>query len=142
MLRMGGWFWFQAEGGSLYDLNDKSGKWMYFFTDQELAIELCAKAIEEHACYKCKCTDLETIMRLSGVICFYLNGDDIEGHKRIITFMIENNLIRKTKKGKLFDISFKFNEQTSAGEYGADFEGQLKLSQFVDLNSGEWIYEE
>lgn len=53
--------------------------------------------------------------------------------------MLENNLIRRTKTGRLYNISFKFDDQTLAGEYGSDFEGKIKLEQFVDLNTGEFI---
>lgn len=35
------------------------------------------------------------------------NDDDIDGHRRDIEFFLKNNLIRKTKKGKLYNISFK-----------------------------------
>ena len=75
----------------------------------------------------------------TGVICFYLNGDDIENHHRVIRFMIDNKLIRKTKTGRLYNISFKFDDQTRSGEYGADFKGEIKLAQFIDLNTGEWL---
>ena len=54
-------------------------------------------------------------------------------------FMMDNELILKTKTGRLYNISFKFDDQTRAGEYGADFKGVIKLAQFIDLNTGEWI---
>ena len=68
-----------------------------------------------------------------------INGDDIENHRRVIRFMMDNELILKTKTGRLYNISFKFDDQTRAGEYGADFKGAIKLAQFIDLNTGEWI---
>ena len=119
----------------------KCGKWMYFFNDQEFAMSMCEKAISENVCYECKCTDMEQMGTASGVICFYLNGDDIKNHYRIIQFMIDNELIRKTKTGRLYNISFKFDDQTRGGKYGADFEGKIKLEQFIDLNTGAWIYQ-
>lgn len=57
----------------------------------------------------------------------------------MIQFMMGNKLIKKTKTGKFYNISFKFDDQTRAGEYGADFEGKIKLEQFIDLYTGEWI---
>ena len=114
---------------------------MYFFSDQEFAKNICTKAIEEGVCYECKCSDLEMIGQPTGVICFYLNGDDIENHHRVIEFMLRNSLIQKTKTGRLYNISFKFDSQTRAHEYGADFEGKIKLDQFVDLKTGKWVYE-
>ena len=53
--------------------------------------------------------------------------------------MIDNQLIRKTKKGRYYNMSFKFDDQTRAGEYGDNFEGKIKLEDFIDLDTGEWI---
>lgn len=140
MENFGGWFWFTSGKEAILEKH-KCGKWMYFFSDQEYAIELCEKAIDEGVCYECKCADLFAQGCEKGVLCFYLNGDDIENHKRVITFMIKNNLISKTKSGRYYDNSFKFDDQTRAGEYGADFEGKIKLHEFIDLYTGEWIHE-
>lgn len=138
MIRMGGWFWYLSGQEKILEEN-KCGKWMHFFENQELAQKICQKAIDEKICYECKCTDMERRMVPNGVICFYLNGDDIENHKRIIQFMKDNNLIPKTKTGKFYNNSFKFDSQTCAGEYGADFEGKIKLDQFINLQTGEFI---
>ena len=139
MKRFGGWYWYFTDKAKLLD-EHKCGKWMYFFSDQKFAMEMCEKAIAENACYECKCTDMKKMGVPTGVICFYLNGDDIENHHRIIQFMLDNRLIQKTKAGRLYNISFKYDDQTRDGEYGADFQGAIKLSQFIDLNTGEWIY--
>ncbi len=138
MLKMNGWCWyFSGEEDKLN--SEKCGKWMFFFQEQRMAMDICEKAMKEHVCYECKCTDMDVQQVNTGVLCFYLNGDDVENHKRVIRFMIDNNLIRKTKTGKYYNISFKFDKQTCAGEYGADFEGKIKLENFIDLNTGEWV---
>lgn len=134
----GGWYWFR-NNDDLNNIDDeKAGKWMYFFKDQNHAIEICNKAINENICSECKCSDLKKRNSKTGTLCFYLNADDIEAHKRVIKFMIENNLIQKTKKGNYFNISFKLNEQTENGEYGKNFEGKIKLNDFIDLKTGNW----
>ena len=138
MERILGWCWYFTDKAKLLE-SHKCGKWMYFFDDQAFAMDICEKAIAENVCYECKCTDMERTGNDSGVICFYLNGDDIEAHHRVIQFMMGNKLIKKTKTGKFYNISFKFDDQTRAGEYGADFEGKIKLEQFIDLYTGEWI---
>lgn len=138
MKRSGGWYWYTTDKANLIEKN-KCGKWMYFFEDQKFAMEICEKAIKGNVCYECKCTDMELRGIETGVICFYLNGDDIENHHRVIQFMIDNELIQKTKTGKFYNISFKFDDQTRAGEYGSDFKGVIRLAQFIDLNTGEWI---
>lgn len=122
MERLGGWFWYISKDEKILE-REKCGKWMYFFTNQELAQQVCQKAIDEEVCYECKCTDIAITETPQGVVCFYVNGDDLENHKRVIQFMMDNNLIRKTKTGKLYNISFKYDTQTRAGEYGTDFMG-------------------
>ena len=62
----------------------------------------------------------------------------MKSHKRTIAFMLENNLIKKTKSGKLYNLSFKLDNQTRAGQYGSDFKSEIKLSNFIDLYTGEW----
>lgn len=136
-----GWYWFLSGEENLLD-HKKCGKWMHFFNNQTFAQEICQKAIDEKICYECKCTDMEETGTGKGVICFYLNGDDIENHKRVIQFMIDNNLIEKTKTGKFHNISFKFDSQTRSGEYGDKFEGKIKLEQFIDLQTGKWLSKE
>ena len=49
-------------------------------------------------------------------------------------------LIRKTKTGKLYNISFKFDPESYAGKYkGSGFSGKIKLADFVNLETGEFI---
>lgn len=112
----------------------KTGKWMYFFNDREFIEGICCKAINENVVEECKHSNAD-----NGVACFYLNADDTEGHKRTIAFLIKNGLIRDTKAGKLHNISFKRDTQTLAGEYGNDYQPDIKLDQFVNLETGEWL---
>lgn len=54
--------------------------------------------------------------------------------------MLDNGLVRKTKSGKLYNISFKYDAETYAGKYkGSGFAGKIKLADFVDLETGEFI---
>ena len=138
-LETSGWFHYGSDETYKFDY-EKCGKWMPRFLDQEYAKSICKKAIDEGICYECKCSVLRPQDR-DGVICIYLNCDDIEGHKRVINFMIENNLIRKTSAGKMYNMSFKLNSQTRAHEYGEDFKAEIKLEDFIDLYTGEWIHE-
>lgn len=48
-------------------------------------------------------------------------------------------MIRRTKAGKLYNISFKFDSQTGLKEYGASFSAVIKLSDFVNLTTGEFL---
>ena len=54
--------------------------------------------------------------------------------------MLDNGLIRKTKSDKPYNISFTYNSPTYAGKYkGSDFSGEIKLADFVDLETGEFV---
>lgn len=131
-----GWRHFVGDDTAL-DSN-KVGKWMYFFRGLEglqFAEEMCRKAVKDGVVTEAKCGGSP----MDGVACFYLNYDDEAAHKRIIRFFIEHNMIRKTKTGKLYDISFKLDQQTLAGEYKKDFQAEIKLSAFINLYTGEWI---
>ena len=69
----------------------------------------------------------------------YLEIDDVETHKKVLQFMLDNHLIPKTKSGKLKNISFKLDEQTGNGEYKEKFKAKLKLENFIDLETEKWI---
>lgn len=130
---LGGWIIYFGGEEKRMDKH-KCGKWMHFFNNKEFVAHICEEAIIQNICAETKHTDAE-----EGVCCFYLNCDDIEAHKRVIKYFLENDLIRKTKTGKLYNISFKLDDQTRAGEYGTDFHSEIKLEQFVNLNTGEFV---
>lgn len=143
-LKIGGWeFYVDTERKNELD-TDKSGKWMYFFDSTEEGIafakKVCLEIVNSGVAIEAKHTD-EDIVRISGsgVCCFYCDGANIEAHKKIIDFMIKNEMIRKTKTGKLFNISFKYDTQTRGNQYGSEFESQIKLKNFVNLETGEWL---
>lgn len=118
----------------------RCGKWMFFFNDIEFVEEVCREAALGKVVAECKHSSCETLAKgRRGVACFYLNMDDDEAHRRVIAFMLEQDLIRRTKSGKLFNIGFKFDDQTRAREYEAAFKAQIRLGDFIDLESGEFL---
>ena len=132
----GGWRFFVSNAGNL-DAN-KCGKWLYFFkgtNGKQFAEEMCKKCLDEGMVVEAKRSDSE----VEGVACFYLNCDDLSTHRRIIDFFLENNMIRRTKEGKLYNISFKLDRQTQDREYGKSYYSDIKLSHFIDLNTGKWL---
>jgi len=131
-IRKFGWVYYISDD-TQFD-SDKIGKWMYFFSDLKYVAKICEDAVKLNIVNESKHSDEET-----GVACFYLNCDDIDTHKKIILYFIENNLIRKTKGGRFYNISFKLDNQTRAGEYGDEFKSDIKLSKFVNLDTGEWF---
>ena len=104
-----------------------------FFNDLDCAFKLCVEAIESGVVAEAKHS-----AKSEWVCCFYLDGSDLDAHKKVIQFFLDHDFIKRTKAGKLFDISFKYNRQTRNGEYDEDFHAEIKLSQFIDLETGEW----
>lgn len=140
-VQFGPWVYFEDLDSNYIISRHECGKWMYFFSNMSFADEICKKAIKDHIVTSCKHSNDET-----GVCCFYINGNDMVAHKRVIAFFIDNGLIRKTKSGNFYNISFKFDDQTSAGEYASnselkvkEFQATLKLDNFIDLKTGKWI---
>ena len=113
---------------------DKAGKWMCFFYNSDFAENICQKAVDEGIVAQAKHSNAE-----SGVCCFYVEYDDNAAHKRCIQFFLDNDLIRKTKTGKLYNIPFKLDKQTRSGEYGNDFKAEIKLADFLDPVTREWL---
>lgn len=129
------WIFFTNENSKYLD-SFKMGKWMVYFSEsnRKLIIEMCENAVREDIVPEAK-------VAINGdVACFYLNIDEIEYHRKCINYMLENNLIRKTKAGRYYNISFKKDIQTFRGEYGSRFIPKLKIEDFINLDTGEWIF--
>lgn len=118
---------------------------MFFFSPFKTALmdDIVGTAVLDGVVVEAKYSNPETLIAAGskqGVCWIYLNGNDRESHKRVLSYMLENGLIRKTKTGKLYNISFKFDSETYAGKYkGSGFYGKIKLADFVDLKTGEFI---
>lgn len=129
------WVHYFADTSTSLD-NEKCGKWMYFFKDFKFASTLCQNAVSNGIVVEAKHSNAA-----EGVCCFYLNGDDKAGHKRVIDFFLKNNLVGKTKTGKFFNIPFKFDKQTRRGEYKefGNFKPRIRLSDYLNLATGEFL---
>lgn len=140
--------WIRYIGDTSKFIDDKVGKWMYYFKktdDIERIKKLCSDAVIQGIVDEAKHTNPDSYglgpygMSNEAVCCFYLNCDDTEGHKKILSYFIKNNMIQRKKTGKFYNISFKLNNQTRAREYGNGFIAKIKLENFINLNTGEWI---
>lgn len=126
------------------ELQVDCGKWMYFFDSSRESMDfaefICEKIVKIGVAIESKHSNRDYVrIQGTGVCCFYCNGHDIEAHKKIIRFLLDNNMIRITKSGKLTNISYKYDEQTRGNEYGAEFKPKIQLSHFVNLKTGEWL---
>lgn len=131
-MQLGPWIYYLGDNIGID--RDKCGKWMYFFDNKEFVAKICEDSVKMNIVNEAKHNNSK-----EGVACFYLSVDDIDGHKRVISYFMKNNLIRRTKSGRLYNISFKLDSQTRAGEYGDEFKSDIKLSKFVNLDTGEWL---
>lgn len=133
-----GWTYFSELDAQLDP--EKGGKWMYFFADYDQTLQLCEQAVANQILEQCKLTSREALVQKgSGVACFYLNIDNIEGHKKVIDYFKRNNMIQKKKNGNYYNISFKLDNQTKNKEYAEDYQAVLKLEELMDLKTGEWF---
>lgn len=107
------------------------GKWMFYYKEQQFAVEIITKALDCGVVKYAKHTK-----KASGITCLYVSGTDLTAHMQVIDFMISNNLIRLTNDLHYFDTTFKFNAQSWQKQYGNPFEGTIKLSQLIDLQTG------
>lgn len=123
--------------------SDKVGKWMYFFPKDfdafDYAAEVCEEAVRRGIVLSSKHTSDRDLFAPRGVACFYIHGDDRESHKKVIAYFLEKRLIPKTKSGRLYNIAFKYDNQTRAKQYGDEFAAEIQLDQFINLDTGEWL---
>ena len=126
--KQSGWNFFT--GDKTNTLGATCGKWEDHFTDSSFAHHVCREAIAQGAAAAAKMSDAG-----KGVCCFYINGNDMEAHKRMLEFMLCKNMIRRRGDGAFFDTRFIFNpfEKSSLQ---TECLSDIKLSQFVNLKRG------
>ena len=140
ILDIGGWH--RVALRYTYLEEDECGKWMCFFkgANYQWASGIVETAVVEGICEEAKCS-LPTHLnsRGSGVICLYGDFKDYDFHKRCTQFMIEHNMIQRTRSGSFHNISFKMDRMTLMGIYG--IAGKIQLADLRNLETGEWIYD-
>ena len=131
----GPWMYYM-DGSMGTELNwDKCGKWMHYTKDADFAAKICRDAVEQGIVR----TEKHIVSGDGIPCCFYLERDDMAAHKRVISYLLENNLIARSKTGKLYNLSFKLDPKTSNWMCGSKPRSDIKLDQFVDLTTGKWI---
>lgn len=133
-------YWDFYTNNSMHYVAHESGKWMVFFEfeDMPAIAKHCENIVLGNICGTTKLSNVPNDKN-TGVACFYLNISDKEAHKKLIKYMIDNDLIPRTQNGRLYNIGFKLDNQTRSGQYGSDFIPTLKLADLVDLNTDKFI---
>ena len=122
----------------------RSGKWICFFErgEEETANETAQVAVETGVVSEALVPkDCEASKYDSIACCLRIDAADLQAHKRVIRFMLENNLIKKSKTGSYYNNSFKFDKTKGHGkdEY---YTPTIKLADFIDLRTGEFLVDE
>lgn len=132
-------YWDFYTNNAMHYVPNECGKWMVFFEfkDMPAIAKHCESIVLESICGTTKLSNVPNDKN-TGVACFYLNISDKEAHKKLIKYMIDNDLIPRTKKGRLYNIGFKLDDQTRSGQYGTDFKPTLKLAEIVDLDTEQF----
>ncbi|MCP1096675.1 hypothetical protein M0L17_23215 [Bacillaceae bacterium OS4b] len=145
--RLGGWCYYgiNTTQNPVFKETDNVGKFMTFGQgdlSNEMQ-ELILKAIKQGITPLIKHTDLDTLdfnprsKDGSWVIVWYSN-DEEKALKSLAKFLIDHGLVAKTKSGRYYNISFKYDKQTRNGEYGEQFKSSISLKDLIDLNTGEF----
>jgi hypothetical protein len=145
--RAGGWCYYGINPVQIPEFKetDNIGKFMTFgkgdFSNEMQ--ELILKAIKEGITPLIKHTDLDMLNYNprskdgSWVIVWY-STDEEKALKGLAKFLIDHKLIAKTKSGRYYNVSFKYDKQTRNGEYGEQFKSSISLGDLIDLNTGEF----
>lgn len=136
--RFGPWLFYCSNSLNIAK-NKPNGKWLIFNNDLFFLNELCREAVNRDIVIEAKHSFISKNKDGSCVSCYYLNSSDIETHKRLIGLFLEYKAIPRTKMGKLYNIAFKYNEQTRNNEYGNEFKARLHLSDFINLDNGVFL---
>ncbi|PEE42842.1 hypothetical protein [Bacillus pseudomycoides] len=141
--RIGGWCWY---GTNTFKETDNVGKFMTYVPD-DISDEMQAlilKAIKQGATPFVKHTDPDTLAfnpyaKNGSLAIIWYSTDEEKNLKALAKFLVDNDLVPKTKAGKYWKLSFKYDEQTRNGEYGEQFKPSITLEDLMDLNTGEFF---
>lgn len=113
------------------DVLNTCGKWEFEFTEYYETQQLCTKAVEkELAEMACHTSKLRYLMNGCGTVCFYIKPNDIRAQRKLLKFLIHNNIIQRDEHGMLKNIPFIF-EKRGSSDYKSVKE--YRLSDFIKL---------
>lgn len=135
-----------------FGYGDYYGEWLVFFSRQhyDYVRDVCIRAVNSGAVRWCKHSSMSSIdERGSGVAAFKLDDSDWQqrdgcfvshSNAMLLIFLRDNNMLRKTKKGRYANIRYKLALDGKGPHTGNDWKG-FSLSDFMDLDTGE-VYAE
>ena len=102
----------------------KSGRWILFSRDPSFSAKLVRRAVRKDIVHEAK-----YVRTGAGPISFYLNADDDEGHVRLISWLLGQDLLPRNAEGTIRDQKF-------IPDAGAWIHRSMMLSDYIDLASG------
>lgn len=113
------------------DVLNTCGRWEFVFTEYYETQQLCTKAVEKELAEMASHTSkLRYLMNGCGTVCFYVKPNDIRAQRKLLKFLIRNNVIPRDEHGMLKNIPFIF-EQRGSSDYKSVKE--YRLSDFIKL---------
>lgn len=113
------------------DVLKTCGRWEVEFTEYYETQQLCTKAVEkELAEMACHTSKLRYLANGCGTACFYVKPNDIRAQRKLLKFLIHNNIIPRNDKGMLKNIPFLFEENSNSDYH---FTKEYHLSDFIKL---------
>ena len=113
------------------DVLKTCGRWEVEFTEYYETQQLCTKAVEKELAEMASHTSkLRYLMNGCGTVCFYIKPNDIKAQRKLLKFLIHNNIIPRDEQGMLKNIPFIF-EKNSNSDY--HFAKEYHLSDFIKL---------
>ncbi|MGD7047037.1 hypothetical protein FZC83_02175 [Rossellomorea marisflavi] len=144
-LHQRGYYWYGKDipEKQPFSEQDKVGKFTTF-TNQitEDIQKKIVKAVNEGAAKLVKHSDPAIDKSMyqgarDGEAIIWYSNDEKENLTKLGKFLVDNGLVPKTKAGRLYNLSFKYDSQTRNNEYGDNFKAEIKLADLINLNTGE-----
>ena len=126
------------------------GEWLVFFSKPhyDYIKQKCYESVEVQLVKRAKHTSWDTVnLTGHGLLAFKMESNDIQiinnqiiapRHQLLLTWMIQNSLISKTKTGNYTNIRFKVKSDGKGTHNGPDWNG-FTLSNFINLKTGTAI---
>ena len=128
----GGGAFFSSKSNQLIDGEGDWGTWVGICKRID-AHSICVKAIYHDVVSAASHTERYDSVHLNVSVLLDCKNN-VESHKRVLLFLIENDLIPKTKNGLLHNVHFKRYNQSKQ-----NYTPKIALSDFVDLKTGIFI---
>ncbi|GGD28935.1 hypothetical protein [Pontibacillus salipaludis] len=145
--KTGGWCYYGTNTiqSPAFEETDNIGKFMTFghgdisYEMQELIL----KAIKQDITPLIKHTDLDMThlnphSKDGSWVVIWYSTDEEQALKGLAKFLIDHELVPKTKSGRYYNISFKYDQQTRNDEYGENFKSSISMGDIIDLNTGKF----